>query len=52
MALDRNDSSKHDLEKHGDVMQTSDEDGYLDQNSKDAENLQKLISGQNVQHSS
>jgi len=28
MALDKNDSSKHDLEKNGDVMQTSDEEGY------------------------
>ena len=50
MALDRNDSSKHDLEKHGDMMPTSDEEGYQDRNGKDAENLQKLIAGPNVQH--
>ena len=30
MALDRNDSSKNDLERHGDIIQTSDEEGYLD----------------------
>jgi hypothetical protein len=46
-ALDKNDSSKNDLEKNGDLMQTSDEDDYPDQNSKDTDNLQKLISGQN-----